>query len=406
MKRTLQNFALLFLSFFLCIVALETTFRILGYSGAMYRYDPDTGLPTLIPNQTFAYKKDCVLNSVTTNSLGFHDREFVKEKAPNIFRIAVMGDSFVQAVHVPIDKTFTARLEARLNSNSTSQRRFEVYAFGRSGNGTAMNILYLSHYALAFQPDLVIDAFYLNDFRDDHSGLTTRYGKETGQNESVSGKIFLPLDRPFALPDLDVALEAAKEGRKPPTLWSDIFRHSAAFSWFKAKWQMARGNWIRRSALPIGEKNRLPLSVENELFLKDPPPAWEEAFALEEKLLGLMKQVAEESGARFAVISLADYGRTQNPEVFLPFRDRLDLDKPERILSAMANHLRIPYLSLLPFFSERIAKTKAPTTFPCDGHWNETGHAWAAEAIDGFLKTHAELLHPPLKKGDRGGFLK
>lgn len=32
------------------------------------------------------------------------------------------------------------------------------------------------------------------------------------------------------------------------------------------------------------------------------------------------------------------------------------------------------------------------TTFDCDGHWNEVGHEWAADAIFEYLMEHKELL--------------
>ncbi|PYQ23833.1 MAG: hypothetical protein DMF81_07510 [Acidobacteria bacterium] len=50
------------------------------------------------------------------NSHGFRDYERTWEKPPNTYRILVLGDSYVEAFQVPLERAFPALLEVRLNA--------------------------------------------------------------------------------------------------------------------------------------------------------------------------------------------------------------------------------------------------------------------------------------------------
>jgi hypothetical protein len=70
------------------------------------------------------------------NSHGFRDYERTYEKPQDVFRILVLGDSYVEAFQVQLEDSFTAQLEKVLNAHASS-RRFEVLSLGQSGFGTA-----------------------------------------------------------------------------------------------------------------------------------------------------------------------------------------------------------------------------------------------------------------------------
>src|SRR5262249_33291614 len=92
---------------------------------------------------------------VEINSLGYRDRERSVHKAPGTFRVALLGDSFVEALQVGQEETLAAVLERRLNQECGPRAvtRFEVLNFGVSGFGTAEELETLRHRAAAFQPD-------------------------------------------------------------------------------------------------------------------------------------------------------------------------------------------------------------------------------------------------------------
>src|SRR5205814_6063672 len=100
-----------------------------------------------------------------TNSLGFVDREPPAAKAPGVFRILVLGDSFVEALQVPTRQKFHVLLEDML-AQRFPDRRFETVALGRSGVGSAAELAFYQTFGRQLDPDLVVLVFVDNDFAD------------------------------------------------------------------------------------------------------------------------------------------------------------------------------------------------------------------------------------------------
>ncbi len=56
---------------------------------------------------------------VRINNAGLRDREHTKAKPPGVLRVAVLGDSFAEAMQVDQDRTFWSVLERHLNACTT-----------------------------------------------------------------------------------------------------------------------------------------------------------------------------------------------------------------------------------------------------------------------------------------------
>src|SRR4051812_26091528 len=79
----------------------EMALRILGYSYPIfYQTDEIRGL-ALRPNVKGWYRKEGE-SYVVINSDGLRDREHSIEKPPGTFRIAIIGDSYAEALQVPV----------------------------------------------------------------------------------------------------------------------------------------------------------------------------------------------------------------------------------------------------------------------------------------------------------------
>ncbi len=93
---------------------------------------------------------------VSVNSLGFRGKEILP-KQPNTFRIAVLGDSFVESLQVDEEQTFVSLLEKQLNQLvAAKDRQFEVINCGVSGYGTAQELLMLQNYVFPLEPNAVL----------------------------------------------------------------------------------------------------------------------------------------------------------------------------------------------------------------------------------------------------------
>jgi hypothetical protein len=388
-KKFLSNLVLFFFTLSIAFSICEAAFRFLGYPAAIYDYDPETGLGLLIAGNDFNYVKDCLKSRVTTNAAGFHDREFSRGKSEGTYRIAVIGDSFVQALEVPLEKTFPKRLEAKLNASGAFGGRSEVYAFGRSGNGSALNYLYLKRIAASYRPDLIIHAFYpLNDPRDDSPALTDKYVRETGDAEVRLGKVYpiLGEDGRLDAARLEADLDAQNRARAPRPFWVAFARRSSFVTWLKERFKMAVYNLggFSHGRMEEGSAGAQELPVDQEVFLKRQSPDWDAAWAVEEKLIEAMAGEARAIGADYLLVSLADGLRVEGQyREFESWDDSaVDLDAPEKRLAAIAAKTGVNSLALMPAFSRNASLLpSAKTTFSCDAHWNETAHEWAADAI-------------------------
>jgi len=154
------------------LVVCEVALRLVGVSYPQpYAPDPYCGT-RLRPGYEFWWKKEGSA-CVRINRHGFRQGDREPAKPLGTFRVAVLGDSFIEAFQVPDEQTFCAQLEPRLQDCSAlTDRRVEVLNFGVSGYGTAQQLLMLRHYVWQYQPDVVVLAFFPgNDLRNNSAEL-------------------------------------------------------------------------------------------------------------------------------------------------------------------------------------------------------------------------------------------
>jgi hypothetical protein len=158
----------------LVILSLELFFH-LRYSDDFFfvtrQYDKDLGR-VLIPNNSFHYTKegDAIFK---TNSVGFNDCERSIIKQNDIYRVSVIGDSFVESMQVPRNENFVSLAEKTLgggcpsNQDEFQKKSVEVLNFGISGYGLHQYTKLLKHKVQKFNSDLVIIVIYEeNDWMD------------------------------------------------------------------------------------------------------------------------------------------------------------------------------------------------------------------------------------------------
>ena len=103
---------------------------------------------------------------VEYNGKGYRGPEVAYEKPDDVYRILIIGDSFVEAIQVPYEQTFQAQLQTKLSQHDTPERRYEVVAMGRTGWGTMHEATYYQVEGHKYNADLVILMFYINDVAD------------------------------------------------------------------------------------------------------------------------------------------------------------------------------------------------------------------------------------------------
>src|SRR5512145_3149572 len=157
--RVLGNWALVYASVALALIAGEAALRLAGFSyPAFWRPDPLTGA-SLRPGME-GWQSGEGRAYVKINRRGLRDREHELEKPAGTYRIAILGDSYAEAMQVELERTFWSLLPPRLERcGFAGGKRVETINFGVSGYGTADELLTLRERAWPYQPDMVLLAF-------------------------------------------------------------------------------------------------------------------------------------------------------------------------------------------------------------------------------------------------------
>ena len=164
MSRAMSRVLLLLATTSLCAAGVEIAVRVFGIG-------PDI---SAVHSQNFRLSDNPVLRyelvpgspdgASSISREGLRDREYVVPKPEGTFRIATIGDSISYGHDVAQREAFSAVLEELLEQHfSREGLRFEVLNFGVTGYGVTQIAESLRAKALAFDPDLVLYAYCLND---------------------------------------------------------------------------------------------------------------------------------------------------------------------------------------------------------------------------------------------------
>lgn len=105
---------------------------------------PDFEVKVITSDFKYAYR---------TNSMGFCDREFSRDKREGVKRIIAFGDSFTEGTGAPPDSSWPRQLEDKLNGAGF---RCEVWNCGISNSDPVNSWLLLKYRMLEYNPDIAL----------------------------------------------------------------------------------------------------------------------------------------------------------------------------------------------------------------------------------------------------------
>jgi lysophospholipase L1-like esterase len=332
---------------------------------------------------------------VQINHHGLRDVEREYAKAPGVFRVLILGDSFVEAMHVPLEATFPRVLEPLLSGN-TNGVRIEVMGAGVSGYGTASELLYFQHEGKRYQPDLVVLAFYPgNDVKNNSPTLEDKL-------------------KPVYATDGTLQKVVGDAPRKRLHGWRALLARSGAYHYIRKvlltqqPWlaeALARHGLLQRDVIPtVAERDGVP--VDYGVYAAAPSPEWQEAWEHTEQLLGELQSATEASGARLTIAIVSSRDQVypqwwQEVEATYPRMESQswDLDAPQRRVETWCAQHGVPCVALAPPFRTAAAHGSEPLHYHHDGHWTAAGHRLAASVLKDFLGQHG--LVPARQQGAR-----
>lgn len=125
----------------------------------IYKLDPVLGVKHM-SNKKVTWRSEGLASSYF-NEDGLRETGIRREKAPGVYRIALLGDSLTESLQVPIEKSFGYQMGELLKKKT--DRPVEVINFGVSGYSTAQEYLQLKKQVLAYKPDLVLLCYNSRD---------------------------------------------------------------------------------------------------------------------------------------------------------------------------------------------------------------------------------------------------
>jgi hypothetical protein len=362
------------------VLILEVVLRLADISYPyFYIPDPYTGHAHK-PHAEGWWKKEG-LAYIRINSAGFRDREHAKEKAPGAFRIVILGDSYSEALQVPIEQTYWALLEQDLQRcQPLAGRPIEVLNLGVSGYGTAQELLMLRHRGWDYSPDLVLLAFLTgNDFRNNSRAL---------QNDSTR-PYFIKMDNRLML---DASFRDSLTFRiRSLEFTYELFEHVRVLqvvreSAYRFQAYLADLNHRRKVSAVVGAEIGRDLME----YLEPQEPLWTDAWQVTEDLIAQMHSEVREKMADFLLVTLSNpdqvHPDTRHRQQVAEELGVRDLLYPDRHIASWAEQHAIPVFSLVHPMAAYAEEHQVflhgfSNTAIGDGHWNAEGHRLAGHLI-------------------------
>lgn len=363
------------------LLVAEVGLRLIGFRYLLlYREDADVGY-SLRPGAEGWWREEGEAY-IRVNSDGLRDREHAKEKPPGTLRVAVLGDSYAEALQVPAESAFWSVAERSLQDCAAlGGRKVEFINFGVSGFSTARELILLRTHVRQYSPDVVVLLFTTgNDVRDNSKLLASKY-------EGLPLPYFVYENGALVLDDS--LIRQRNESLK--------FRFRESFAGGALDWlrnhlrvvglfEKARVAFQNTKLKRDGERTGFEPGLDAQVYAEPKDAAWAEAWRVTEGLLLLVRDEAESRGAKLLVVTGSN-GIQVHPDSSV--RERFareagaeDLLYPERRVRALGEREGFEVLNLAPALREYAERNRV-FLHGTDGHghWNALGHRLVGEGI-------------------------
>jgi len=365
------------------LLLAEVSLRIIGFRYLnLYQADQHVGY-ALRPGAAGWWTKEGE-TYVEINNDGLRDREHSKVKPADTLRIAVLGDSFAEALQVPVAMAFWAVAEQRLpGCKEFAGQKVEIINFGVSGFSTARELITLRQRVWQYSPDIIVLVVTTsNDIRDNSLLLDQEYaGLPLPYFVYKNGVLVLD----------DSLLKARDESLKSRLMKSFLGK---SLNWLRDhlrliglidKSRVALQNYTDRQDKGLRSFGDEP-GITATVYVEPTDPVWDEAWRITEGLVLLMRDEVKAHGARFLIVTGSSSIQVYpDPAIRLNFMRSSgikDLFYPDRRIRALGEREGIEVLNLAPALQEYADHNR---TFLHGtngfGHWNTLGHRLVGDRV-------------------------
>ena len=285
------------------------------------------------------------------------------ERTVGVERVAIVGDSYIHAREVDVDRSFVETLEKDLGEPGS----VEAFRFGMKGAPLSQYMQMLDHEVVHFEPDLVIVLLIHNDFDQTFRPIWGRYIQSFRHLNIENGVVV-----------------SEKEPLPYDPGWADIVSASATYSTLQRRYDA------------IGTVNRLMQTLKGETV--ETKNAAYQANINVAKVSAVMDDI--EVATDYVFERFAAFAREHDVELVLMmdghrdaiYTDEADLEADtvplqlNRLSAKMAAKHGLPFLDLHPVFLADWQASRTQFNFQSDGHWNEYGHQLVARSLANWLR--------------------
>lgn len=350
--------------------------------------DPILGW-ALQPNTTYLYKTPEGVVSVTYNSKGWRDLEHHVEKPDGVFRILVLGDSFMEANSVKLEESFHRQVEELARA---AGKKVEVLNMGVAGYGTLQEYLVYQYIGHLYKPDLVLVGFYDGNDLINNSLELSSFLTEEGQ--VTNARPFLDLDKSAGWTITPVDFEGSQHNYAKQKASLEANRNKLTQKLVLLRLLTAGIARIPNRESPKSQESQLePVDkIRQEMALLGvnycvEPAEYTRAWGATERIFARFKEEVEAYGAKLVVFTVPaleevslEYMKAVKAHVTHPEKLCLEEALGHARLGRMLKGLGIDEISLLPDF-RRVMREDGINLYQSDLHWNPKGHALAAERV-------------------------
>jgi hypothetical protein len=376
------------------VLLLEVLFRV---AGPFLPGNYDTGVRLVRhpvyghyhpPSHDLWIQRDEFTTHIHTNAAGQRGPDVPLAKPPGTFRILVLGDSFVEAEQVAEQDRFIVRLQALLNRDG-GPVRYEVLDGGCGGWGTGEELLYFQQQGQAYQPDLVLLAFFV--------------GNDVGDNSvelQLDGKLEAAL-KPYFVPQDDGSLALVPPNPPSQSAFEQVANvlrlHSTAYNFLESGVLQKLGRDDLLTAWRTVDALERPRYQGNLVYRSRLTDDWKSAWQITDTLLSMVRDEAVGHGSQFGMVIVPTRAQVSDQAwrgiAGSDGGRRAGLDRmfPNSQLQRIAARLDTPLLDLVPPLRQANQANPESLYYEKDQHWTAAGHAVAAEAIGEFLRTELDL---------------
>ncbi|MDG2450089.1 MAG: hypothetical protein P8M34_10640 [Saprospiraceae bacterium] len=295
------------------------------------------------------------------NSAGWNSAfDYDLPRTPNR-RIAIIGDSYIEALQVPFSESVAELL--------AEETRFEVYRFGISGAPLSQYLYMLEHEVLPYSPDVVVFNIVYNDFLESFEGsqrgtYTKSFAKWRLDSDGVVTEV-TPID-------YDETLRS-------------LIKRTATFRYLVARMHVRPSTlWRRVSQMFETEKGRETLTKR---YVGNVSVAEIDQQKIKWAITFFIKRLRQLLHQETKTLILVDGKRDLSEEDCRDGQVAGAMDFAVKHFEQETLTTNFAFVSLAEIFRTAWCSDKLELSIPNDGHWTKYTHALIADQIKNYLNS-------------------